>query len=281
MMYYGMIVTATVLFSLQFVFNGGYERECGSGWPVARNFALITGVIGGVYAFALNGFRWEFSWFSLALAAASAINNLLYTYSSIKALAVANLSLYSMFAMLGGMILPYLFGLCRGEDFQWTGLVCCLLIAASLLLTVKKGESRKGALKYYLTVFITNGLSGVISVIHQSGKNAVSGNAYVMLSRIVIVAVCLVFLLADKNRTFRHSGKALAFATGYSLFATTGNVLLLLALLHIPATVQYPIVTGGVIVLSAVVDRLRRETVTKKTWLAVGIAFAASVVIAL
>lgn len=281
MIYYGMIVLATVLFSLQFVFNSGYERECGSGWPVARNFALVTGVIGAVFAFAMNGFRWEFSWFSLALAALTAVNNLLYTYSSIKALAVANLSLYSMFAMLGGMVLPYVFGLCIGEPFKWTGLLCCVLIAAALLLTVEKGDSKRGALKYYLIVFITNGMSGVIATLHQGGATAISGNGYLLLSRLVLVAICLVFLLADKNRSFRHSGKAVGFAAGYALFATLGNLLMLLALLHIPATVQYPIVTGGVIVLSAVIDRLRKQPVTKRTWLAVAVAFVASVVIAL
>ena len=281
MIYYGMIVAATALFSMQFVFNSGYERECGSGWPVARNFALLTGILGAVFAFALGGFRWEFSWFSLLMAVLTAVNNLLYTYSSIKALAVANLSLYSMFAMLGGMALPYVYGLCIGEDFKWTGLICVLLIAAALLLTVEKGESKKGAIQYYLVVFITYGMSGVLATLHQDGVHAISSNGYLLLSRLAIVVICLVFLLADKNRSFKHSGKAIAFGTGYAVFATTGNLLMLLAILHLPATVQYPIVTGGVIVLSAVADLIRKERVTPRTWVAVAVAFVASVVIAL
>ena len=71
------------------------------------------------------------------------------------------------------------------------------------------------------------------------------------------------------------------FGTGYAVFATTGNLLMLLAILHLPATVQYPIVTGGVIVLSAVADLIRKERVTPRTWVAVAVAFVASVVIAL
>ena len=77
MLYYGMIVLSTVLFSLQFLFNSGYERECGSGWPVALNFAILNGIFGALFAFAMGGFRWEFSWFSLLLAVVTAINSLL------------------------------------------------------------------------------------------------------------------------------------------------------------------------------------------------------------
>lgn len=281
MLYYGMIVLSTVLFSLQFLFNSGYERECGSGWPVALNFAILNGIFGALFAFAMGGFRWEFSWFSLLLAVVTAINNLLYTYSTIKALAVANLSLFSMLAMLGGMLLPYVYGLCIGEPFKWTGLLCCLLIAAALLLTVEKGGSKRGALIHYAMVFITNGMSGVLASIHQKGSHAISSNGYLLLSRLALLACCLLLLLINRRPAARPTGKAIVFATGHSLLNTGGNLLMLLALLHLPATVQYPIVTGGVIVLSAVIDFLRKERVPHRNWIAVAIAFAASVCMAL
>lgn len=281
MMPYVLIISATVLFSLQFLFNSGYERECGSGWPVARNFALITGAIGALFLLILGGFKLQFSWFSAGIALLYAIANILYTFASIKALAVANLSLYSMFAMLGGMLLPYIFGLCIGEEFKFTGVLCCVLITVALLLTVEKGQTKSGALKYYLLVFFLNGLFGVLSTLHQRSDLAVDSNSYLFLGRVATVVICAVCLLLDKNRSFRHTFKAVGYSVGYSVFSCVGNLLLLLALLNLPASVQYPIVTGGVIVLSAVVDVLRRETVTVKTWIAVGIAFAASVVIAL
>lgn len=281
MIHYAMIVAATVLFSLQFVFNRGYERECGSGWPVARHFALIAAAIGAVLMLALNGFTLEFSWFSALLALGSATVNILYTYASIQAFAVANLSMYSMFAMLGGMLLPYVLGICLGEELKLTGMLCCLLITVSLLLTVEKGHAKKGALKFYLLVFFLNGMSGVLATLHQGHEAAVSSNAYLFLGRTMTVIICLVSLLLDKNRSFTISLKAVGFSVGYALFSCGGNLLLLLALLHVPASVQYPIVTGGVIVLSALVDLLRKEKVTPKTWIAVAIAFAASVAIAL
>lgn len=38
--YYGMIVIATALFSLQFCFNSGYERECENDWAMSREESI-------------------------------------------------------------------------------------------------------------------------------------------------------------------------------------------------------------------------------------------------
>ena len=53
-----------------------------------------------------------------------------------------------------------------------------------------------------------------------------------------------------------------------------------MALLHIPASVQYPIVTGGTIVISTLIGLIRREKITKREILAAVVAFFATVVMA-
>ena len=50
-------------------------------------------------------------------------------------------------------------------------------------------------------------------------------------------------------------------------------LLLLLALAFLPASVQYPFVTGGVMIVSTLISVCIGEKVTKKELLAVGIAF--------
>ena len=57
--------------------------------------------------------------------------------------------------------------------------------------------------------------------------------------------------------------------------------MLLIALLHLPASVQYPVVTGGVIIMSTLIDIIRREKITQKELLAAGIAFVATVLMAM
>ena len=54
-----------------------------------------------------SGGHLSFMPFSAALAALHAISKLLYLYLGSKALKIANLSLYSIFAMMGGMLLPF------------------------------------------------------------------------------------------------------------------------------------------------------------------------------
>ena len=48
MIYYLMIIAATVLFSVQFVLNDGYRKEAGNDWNSAAKFSLYTSIAGFV-----------------------------------------------------------------------------------------------------------------------------------------------------------------------------------------------------------------------------------------
>jgi len=76
------------------------------------------------------------------------------------------------------------------------------------------------------------------------------------------------------------SRKSFALSAGYSAFNSIGNLLLLIALTKLPASVQYPIVTGGTIVFATVIDLLRKEKVSKREIFATFTAFGASVLMA-
>ena len=54
------------------------------------------------------------------------------------------------------------------------------------------------------------------------------------------------------------------------------NLLLLLSLLHLPASVQYPIVTGGVIVFSTLIDLARGVGAGRRKLLAALVVLAAT-----
>ena len=60
-----------------------------------------------------------------------------------------------------------------------------------------------------------------------------------------------------------------------------GNLFVLIALKHIDASVQYPIITGGVMLISLLISLIRREKVTKKEAFASVVAFIASVILAM
>lgn len=279
--YYSMIVMSALLFSLQFMFNNGYQRESGNDWCAALKFSLYSSVAGLILLFVINRLCLEVTFFSFAVAFVYGIVNVALGYSSIKALTYANLSVYSIFSMIGGMILPFLYGIFCGEALSAAKLICCGFIAASVLLGADRGKQSEKAFGYYSAVFFLNGMVGVISKFHQSRTElCVDSASFMMLTKTTTIFLSLVLILMLKKKSFSVNKKAAALCVGYSVFNSMGNLMLLIALCHLPASVQYPIVTGGVIVFSTVIALLQKAHVTKKEILAAAVALLSSVFMA-
>lgn len=281
-MYLSMIILASVMFSFQFVFNNGFRKEEGSDLCASLKFTFYSSAIGIIILFIINKFHIEFSLFSTVVACVYSIVCIALSYVSIKAFAYANLSVYSVFSMIGGMLLPFLYGLMCGEEFKVIRLVCCALITLSVAMSVNGGRESAKAVKYYIMVFILNGLVGVISKFHQSHTElCVDSGSFMIYARMFSVLFCAFLLLTIKGFDFSVTKKAFIYSSVYSALNGVGNLLLLVALLHLPATVQYPVVTGGVIVISTLITLLRREPIQKKEMFAAFIAFVATVFMAL
>ncbi len=280
-MYYFMISAAALLFSLQFVFQNGFRQIEGGGWQNSLKFSLYSAIASVIALMVINGCHLEFSWFSMAVAVAYSLMGVVLSYCSIKALEYANLSVYSVFSMIGGMTLPFGYGVLCGESVGIAQWICFVLIAVSVTLSIQKGEQSRKAIKYYIAVFILNGSSGVISKFHQSYTEiCVDSASFLMLSRIFSAVLCTVLLLFTGKKAFAVTKKSMALCAGYSVFNSVGNLLLLIALLYLPASVQYPIVTGGVIVFSTAIELLRHNAVSKRDLVAAAVAFAATVFMA-
>ncbi|HBF15444.1 MAG TPA: hypothetical protein DDW30_07165 [Clostridiales bacterium] len=277
-MYYALITLASLLFSLQFVMNNGYQRADGASWGAALRFSLYSSLVGILLLFAINSFHLRFTWFSLAVAFVYALICIGLNFCSVRAFEHANLSMYSVFSMIGGMVIPFLYGMgfC-GEEVRPLRIVCCAFMAVSVVLSVEKSTAAKGALKYYLGVFILNGAVGAVSKFHQSHPESVESADFLMLAKLVTVALSILLLLLQKDRHLVPSGKALAFASGFAVLSSIGNLFLLISLYHLPASVQYPVVTGGVIVFSTAIDLIVSRKLQKRKVLSALVALAASV----
>ena len=277
-MYFLMIIVAAVMFSFQFVFNDGFRREAGSSLNASLKFTLYSSFVGLIVLLVINKLHMEVSLFSLLTACVYSAVCISLGYASIKAFEYANLSVYSVFSMIGGMVLPFLYGIMCGEEFKTIRVVCCVLTAFSVTMSIKKGEHSKKATIYYVLVFFLNGLVGVISKFHQSYPYlCVDSGSFMILTKITAVLFSLILLLLQKEHDFSVSRKALLYAGLYSVLNSVGNLLLLVALLNLPASVQYPVVTGGVIIVSTLIVIIRKEKITKKEILAAGVAFIATV----
>lgn len=179
--------------------------------------------------------------------------------------------------MLGGMLLPFLYGISfENEPLTFGKTVSCLLIVLSLMLTLSKDKIKGGGI-YYISVFVLNGMSGVLSAIHQGNINAADSVSYTAVSKLLAFVLCVVLWGITSRKMIQISKTGIIHSVGFALFCTFGNLLALISLKYLPASVQYPFITGGVMAVSLVISVVRKENVTKKNIISAITAFAATI----
>lgn len=281
-MNYILIVIADILFSLQFLMTGAYSRRTNGGIAVSLAFSTGTSAIIAAYMFVVRAFTEGFglavNWYSLILSVAMTAVGMLSGYFSIKSLEYINISLYSVFLMLGGMIVPSVFGviiggdllkIVEGEYVTYGKIVCILLIIVAMMLSIDKSASgKKGAAKYYLACFFLNGCCGVIAkalTIYE--KYEVSTNdfliTYMTISALGAFTI-LVFLTKGKPMQLFSDIKNIACMAGYSVFHGIAEFCSLFTIANgMDVSVQQPLVSGGVLIASFAISVIMRE---KQTW---------------
>lgn len=271
-----MVMAAVVMFGLQFFCNQQYERECKSGLSASMMFIFGGAVAGLVVLLAVNGFKWEFTPFTVLMASLAALDGMAFSFCSLKALGKINLSLYSLFSMLGGMVLPFCLGVFFfDEQFTFGKAICLVAVIAALFLSVEKGEG-KGGTVYYIGVFVFNGLSGVISKFFQASELPKTSEAaysvWTAVMTALISGVILIFVL--KKSPLKLNAKALISMAGNGILNRVANFLLLLSLAYLPASVQYPMITGGVMIVSTLLGYFTPNKPKMREWISLALSFA-------
>lgn len=240
-----------------------------------------------------------FSPFSWLFALIIALLVSAYTVLGFSLLKKGGITLYTLFLMLGGMTLPYLYGVIfLNERLTVLRTVGIILIIAALIfynINFKKenknnkenNQTKKSNLIYILpvciAVFILNGFVSIASKIHQIESSLPKADTFefsFLSSALGFVFSCFLYLFFKKaektsnkeNKSIKNKQNAEQSPKGITdyiknknvLFATIaaaffGGISYLLQLkgaVNIPASVLYPLVTGGSIVFSAAADKL-------------------------
>ena len=277
-MYYGLILLSVVMFGGCFALQDVYRKMRGSGLRISMESACIGSLAGLAVLLALNGCRWEFTPFTLIMASIAAINSIAFTFFTFKALDVINLSLFSLFSMLGGMVLPFLQGIFFfGEQITVAKVLCVIFICAALALTVTRGRKGKGYL-YYVGVFVLNGMSGVLSKLFNEldfEKTSAAGYSVWIALCTVVISGAAWAILSRKQRTDapRLTLRAGAVSAVSGSVNKVANFLLVIALAHVDASVQYPMVTGGVMIVSTLICFFGERKPSRRELISVGLAF--------
>lgn len=288
--YYIMVVLATVLYSIQFVFTKCYQKEKGASFFYSTIFSSIACFVSVPFFLILSKGKVEFTWFSFFIASLFALDCILCTVFGAKTLSKANLSVYSLFLMLGGMLLPFIYGFTIGEKLTVFKGIAVLCVLGAMLCTLQKEEGKKldfGTVICFILIFITNGLSGVLTYIHQrSTVEIVSSSGFLFLCNATqfILSALLVFgiYLYGKAKNpklleMKKSGEeqeksnkkswliAVGSIVGYMIVHSIAMLCTTISAKYVDAGVQSTIVTGGCMVMSALFGLLFGEKITKKT----------------
>lgn len=297
-MAYVMILLAVACFAAQFAFTKLYEGAAGQTATASLVMLVATSLVGALIFFCANGFSVSFSPVSTLWAAIFAVIMIPYYMIGIKVLSLGSLAIYSMFMMLGGMLVPFFYGIIFLEEN-----ISIAQIAGTVLLTVfivlqavwqkepdkNKNTDGRGKYLYFvlcILIFFINGMTGVIAKAHSISDGAVDEASftvtYCAMTAILSLAMLLISCLKngrEKGNVIRGALQRKPIAVMALLGAATygGNFLQLLAADKVPASVQFPLVSGGVIVLSALVSVLFfKEKISKKEWISVAGAFVST-----
>lgn len=281
-LYYLLLTLSVLLFGVGFLCNDRYTKIAGSEAVPTVMFLIFSNLAGVIVMLVINRFRVEFTLFTLMSAALASLNAILYTFFTLKSLTHINLSLYSVFAMLGGMMLPFLAGLIFYHEALTLGKgVCVILIIAALALTVKR-DGQRGGTVYYIGVFVCNGMSGVLTKLFlEAPYEKTSAESYSIWIALITLAAALCALPFLRRKLQKPDIKAVLWSTGCGAAGRIGNYLLVLALAVLPASVQYPFVTGGTIIVSTLLGYAVGQRPSRRELLAVALSFVGVLLLSL
>lgn len=267
MIYYLMSVLAAVGCAGNFAVTKVYQKRMGNGMRAGVIFNVIVGFFAAVMFFAATGFKWECTPFSLLIATLFTLLVGTYTMIGFKIMSMGSMTVYTVFLMLGGAVVPYLYGIAfLGETVNIQKIFALLLVVFAVLLNLSGEKGKKKSVKFIVlcfAVFLLNGGVSVVSKLHQIETNyaTVSASAFVMLKSLVrFVLFGIAFLFFGKKDCETECPKLnlmmYAVMAASALISGIAYFLQLVGAEHMPATVLYPVVTGGTIVFSAAFDHI-------------------------
>lgn len=283
MKYNILILIADALLSGSFVFQKLYQKGRKETLTDGLLYNTVFGAVGVITFFLISRFQIEFSVFSLIAAFLQASLITLYTIISFKILETGDLSLYTMFLMTGGMTLPYIFGIAfLNEKFTVIRSLGLILIGiAVIMINSSTQKTDKRRLVLCVLTFVINGATSIIAKTHQINTqfNPVDTQSFAFLMCFMRVILCGLLLLFVTPQTHKQSKsfsikRLLLFTTVSSILWNISYILQLIGAKNLPATVLYPLITGGCIILTSLFGVLfLKEKLNTKQIISIVICF--------
>lgn len=282
---YFLVILADILLAATFVFQKKYQLKMGTSFKAGLVYNLMMGLFSSVIFLFVNKFHIEFSWFSIGMATVFTCAIMMYIFLSFMIMKKGNMSLYTLFLMSGGMTVPYVWGVAfLDEDLTLFRTLGLLLIIGAIVIfnsDVKKIDKKQVLL--CVAVFFLNGISSVSSKLHQINpvSEIVTSSDFsfiVMVVKTVFSAV-LMFVFRNKFKSEETAKLPIKAVIPVVILAAAADgfsyMLQLMGASNLPATVLYPLVTGGSVILSAIAGLVvYKEKLNLRQWLGIALCFA-------
>ncbi|MBQ8642396.1 MAG: hypothetical protein IJ480_09290 [Clostridia bacterium] len=305
------LMIACLFFSVQFIFQKCFQKNTKSGYGITVWNQFHIYIFMGLYLFLTSDTPLQTTLTSLALSVGYAVSGLTSSTGSLFAMRYGKMSSVTTFCLLGGMILPFFYGVIflQEEVTLWKVLGILVLIASMLPSLFEKDPSgaertRGDRIRYFIFCMMTfcgNGMVSVLSKAHQISENAmklptgeVDTDGFVLQNALVCLVIAFVILIVRAILAARAGDRTpvrsvyyeigrekmipklfailLALTAGYAVCNAMGNIFSLRCAMTMDSSIQFPMLSGVVIFMTAVFGWLFfREKIGKSGLLSLGL----------
>lgn len=289
-MEYLYLAGACFFFSIQFIFNKLFTSRSDGSFAAGVWNALATALFMLIYLLPMGGFAVSISQSALLCSLIYTAATLICSGMTILAMKNGKLSVITTYMLLGGLVLPFVWGIIAyKEPFTLTkgiGVVILLLSMVSGILWDKlfPGKNTEPSEKsgnsmlfhiYCLMLFLSNGLVSIATTASQKAEDAVSSNAFLILCKIETAVAALVIMvligLVNCKKGDAHGVKnafvgivknppmtgkiffiLLASCALYAVSNGVANIFSLNCAQTMDASIQFPILSAVVILFGAI-----------------------------
>ena len=280
---YLLVLLSVALLAVTFILSKVYQRRAGADTGSAAVYNLISAICSIIILLTMNGFVPELTPYSLINAVLRSGCGFLYSLIGFKILERGNMALYMLFLMSGGMAVPAVYGwLFLGEEATPLRIVGIIVIMVSIALSnsgIKKPD--KKLLLMCCAVFILNGGVSTFSKLHQANETyaIVGTSSYALMGCVASLVMSASTKLTTSIKNAKKSIHkpsikltSILIIVLSSIIGTVSSLLQLEGAKDLPASVLYPMITGGTIAMTGIFARIFfGEKPSRTEWIGIGL----------
>lgn len=286
---YLLVILSVVLLAITFVAQKFYQRHVDDSTRGGVHYSILSGICSLVILGITSGFSLSFTWYSAINALLRSACCLAYSLIGFRIMREASVAFYMLFLMSGGMLLPSVWGwLFLGEEPKLLHVIGLLMILGSLAVNnLGKERLSPKILLMCSAVFVLNGFVSVFSKLHQTTTQfaTIPTLDYTLFSTLTTLAMSLILLFFVKKSDAPKAENSkkrfclpLLIVPSASLIGTISSYLQLEGAKNLPASMLYPMITGGNVVFTGLFALLFfGEKLSKRGWISVALCCVGTV----